>query len=365
MPKSLSVAIVKPVDGKCNLRCQYCYMWRYSNCARADEGCSKMNFATLKLLIDFFCSGQQDIEFIWHGGEPLLAGISFYRQVVEYQQKWLDRGKNIANFVQTNATLVNRNWARFFAENKFVAGVSLDGPAEYHNLVRCYKNGQGSFSDTMRGISILKAAGVFNGVSCCVSKVNHKYPNEILEFFIAHDIKSLKFLRVKGQDSHGNPYPHSISQQAYLEFLLSVLNRWIEIDDVDIEIRDLKSIIDLMLGGEFRECVYMGRCDIFATVYSDGSIYSCDALPKTREFYFGRVNQPVKDIRKSANLLKLIRMINIHKKFCGACEYFKICKSGCLQDYLPDLLRGGNSSCGDLKRYYTTVRSKLLEYDLL
>jgi uncharacterized protein len=112
----------------------------------------------LKAVIDFFCSDQDDIEFIWHGGEPLLAGLKFYREAVEIQRAWRQQGKKITNFLQANATLITPEWVRFFKENDFLIGVSLDGPKEFHDQVRCYSTGKGSYDEVMRGIDFVASS---------------------------------------------------------------------------------------------------------------------------------------------------------------------------------------------------------------
>ena len=95
-----------------------------------------MDESILKNTINFFCFHQDDVEFIWHGGEPLLAGKNFYRKVSSLQEKWLSKGKRITNFLQTNGTLVDESWASLFASIGFTIGVSLDAPEAFHNKFR-------------------------------------------------------------------------------------------------------------------------------------------------------------------------------------------------------------------------------------
>lgn len=144
--------IVKPVNGLCNLSCSYCYTSGLKECVAKN----RMRPEILKATIDFFCRDQNDVEFIWHGGEPLLAGLEFYRKAIEFQKIWEQQGKRITNFFQTNATLMNSEWNSFFAENDFFVGVSLDGPKEFHDQVRYYPNGKGSYDDVMKGIDLLR-----------------------------------------------------------------------------------------------------------------------------------------------------------------------------------------------------------------
>ncbi len=361
MEDSLSVVIIKPFDSECNLGCDYCYMQNILG------GQSVMSSRVSKSMINFFCFNREEVEFIWHGGEPLMVGIDFYKKIIQCQKFWLNRGVKIANFIQTNGTLVDQDWASFFSDHGFTVGVSLDGPSSVHNTVRRYKNGRSSFLATMRGVDILRKASVFNGVSCCVSGANYKDPIGTLNFFIENGIKSIKFLRVKGLDINGHPYQHSINQREYLDFLLKIFDQWIAIDDTDLEIRDIKSIVNLFLGGDFRECVYMGRCDKFATVYSDGSIYPCDALPKIPELYFGKVDDNPKTIRESQKIKRFVEILNDHKGECAGSRYINICRSGCLQDYGQSFFKedSSNSSCLDLQRYYSEIEKKLKKYSLI
>jgi len=165
---------------------------------QTDKKC--MNLATLKATVDFFCCQQSEVEFIWHGGEPLLAGIEFYRKAVEYQLEWKQRNRSISNFVQTNATLLNSEWADFFSENNFLVGVSLDGPKEFHDSYRLYPSKKGSHNEVMNGIELLRKVGIFNGVICSISSFSYKYPRQIFNFFISRDIKKLKFSGLKNID---------------------------------------------------------------------------------------------------------------------------------------------------------------------
>lgn len=361
MMLSNCLPIVKPFDNACNLKCLYCYM---KGVMRPLRKAQLMGDVTLHCLIDFFCSKQEDVEFIWHGGEPLLAGLDFFERVIAYQKPWIECGKEIKNSIQTNATLITKEWVLFFRKNKFSIGVSLDGPPKMHNAMRT--NGKcGSFDSVMQGIAMLRDAEVFNGISCCVSTANCYAPEEVFDFFISQGIKSMKFLRAKGLDRNGTSHPGSITSDQYIDFLLVIFKKWLEVDDPEIEIRDIKSIVDILLGGNFRECVYMGACCNYVTVYSDGSIYACDTLSQRDFLHFGNV----KDFTYSnLNFSKFIDFVELQKKSCEPCKWFKVCRGGCLQDRIlcSDMSRiTKNASCDSLKRFYPEITSVLKQYNLL
>ncbi len=321
----------------------------------------------LKAVIDFFCSNQDDIEFIWHGGEPLLAGLEFYRETVEIQRTWEKQGKKIRNFLQTNASLITSEWSHFFAENDFLVGVSLDGPKEFHDQVRCYSTGKGSYDEVMRGIDLLRQAGIFNGVICGISTVNREFPKEIFNFFIAENIKKLKFTRIKNIGHCDNISSLVISPAQYAAFMIAIFDHWLELDDSEVEIRDIQSVVNLILGGNKRECIYMGQCDQFVTVYSDGSIYGCDSFPKTDNLCFGNVFDEPTVVRSNSRLQTFRDLLEKRKEFCRTCDWYFICKGGCAKDYCGQLnsVEPLSEVCENLQRYFEHISTRIRSYGLI
>lgn len=361
---SVSTPIVKPVNGLCNIFCSYCYAIGLKEHAGIKN---RMRPEILKAIIDFFCRDQDDIEFIWHGGEPLLAGLDFYRMVAEFQSMWERRGKRITNFLQTNATLITPEWVRFFTENDFLIGVSLDGPKEFHDQVRCYSSGKGSYDNVMRGIDLLRGAEIFNGIICGISTANHRFPKEIFNFFIEKNIKKLKFARVKSIGNCSGVSSLVTSPAQYADFMIAIFDLWLEFDDPEVEIRDIQSVVSLILGGNKRECVYMGQCDQFVTVYSDGSIYGCDSFSKTGVLYFGSVLNEPAVVKSNSRLQSFRKLLRERKDRCQACDWYFICQGGCAKDCYEQLdsVEPLGEICENLKRYFGHISDKIRSYDLI
>lgn len=352
MYSPISVPIIKPVNGRCNLGCSYCYMNQIEEPQRSHN--SVMSDLTLESTVDFFCSNQDEIEFIWHGGEPLLAGKDFYKKARERQSHWILKGKRVANFLQTNATLIDDEWAELFAELGFFVGVSLDAPASVHQVLRQTKCGSSSLEQTLVGIEHLRRAGVFNGVSCCVGRQNVDQPAATLAFLRESDLKSIKFLRIKGAG------PESISADQFSDFLIAIFNLWIDIDDLGLEIRDIKSLTNQLLGGQIRECTMMGRCDQFVTVYNDGSIFACDSFANEDKLRFGSVFDNYQRVVKGDNFQSFLKTMVAAKSRCLGCDWFKVCQGGCLKDFVDS----GSGECHAKKSWFETVRKTLTEYGL-
>lgn len=353
MRNPLSIPIIKPVNGACNLGCHYCYM--LSILEPQKSNCDVMSREVLHATIDFFCSHQDNVEFTWHGGEPLLAGMEFYRDVSRLQKSWSSRGKRISNFIQTNGTLIDDEWAELFKEIGFFVGVSLDAPADVHDKLRTFTCGASSLSYVLRGIPKLIKNDIFNGVICCVGKSNFNRPREVLDFFLGQGVKSIKFLRTKGEESE------TISASQYADFLFRIFNLWIEIDDPDIEIRDIKSIVDILLGGEYRECTFTGRCDQFATVYSDGSIFPCDRFLNEPRLQFGTVLEPYAKVLSGENFQAFLAGIQTTKEPCRGCRRLSLCNGGCLKERLSN---EREDICQASQKLFEEIESALKRYGL-
>lgn len=357
------VPIVKPVGGRCNIQCYYCYF----NEKKIGKSMTVMNDDCLRSLIDQFCSKQESIEFVWHGGEPLLAGIDFYQRVVDIESKWSDKGKKIYNSIQTNGILINKRWAEFFAKNSFGVGVSLDGPSEIHDAIRVLKGAEGSFKMVMDGISVLREYRINPSVICCVSSVNNKFAKKIFHFLVTNGFKKIKFLQVQGRDEKGDLLPYSVTSEEYADFLISAFEELIKLDNPHVEIREIESIVNTLLGGDNRECMFAGECYKYITIYSDGSMYGCDSLPKIGEMRFGHIKDGLYSIESSENFKKFYsRMQGIHRE-CALCKWYNVCRGGCPQDYWPNILSqdSQNQFCGSLKKIFSEFEKILNTYGLL
>jgi len=148
---------VKPVGASCNLRCSYCYYLGKKD-LYPGEGSACMDYGLLeKYIISHIEASTEDIiMFSWHGGEPLLAGLEFYRKAVAFQKKHIPSGKSIINGIQTNGTLLDEEWCKFLSGENFMAGISIDGPDELHNRHRRDSSGHGSLNNVLRGMNFFR-----------------------------------------------------------------------------------------------------------------------------------------------------------------------------------------------------------------
>ena len=168
--------MLKPVGAVCNLACDYCYYLEKSKLYR-DNPKHVMSEELLEKFIEEYINSQTmpQVLFTWHGGETLMRPLSFYKRAMELQRKYAN-GRTIDNCIQTNGTLLTDEWCRFFKENNWLVGVSIDGPQEFHDEYRKNKQGKPSFVKVMQGINLLKKHGVeWNGMAV-VNDYNADYP---------------------------------------------------------------------------------------------------------------------------------------------------------------------------------------------
>ncbi len=175
--------MLKPAGSLCNLRCKYCYYLEKSK-LYDDNKNHVITDALLEKFIKEYIEAQTtpQVLFTWHGGETLMRPISFYRRALELQ-RYYARGRQIDNSIQTNGTLLNDEWCRFFKENNFLVGVSIDGPQEFHDEYRRNAMGKPSFHQVMKGIDLLNKHGVEWNALAVVNDFNADYPLDFYHFF--------------------------------------------------------------------------------------------------------------------------------------------------------------------------------------
>lgn len=187
--------MIKPCGSVCNLDCRYCYYLDKASLYGGHE--PKMSDELLEKVIKDYAEpvDMPEITFNWHGGEPLVAGIDFYRKAVELERKYCG-DKLINNTLQTNGTLVDSRWADFFAENRFLVGISIDGPQNVHDRFRSSKSGEPSFRSVMGGLLALRRAGVEFNTLTAVSKASEGHGAEIYSFLKTAGSHYMQFLPV-------------------------------------------------------------------------------------------------------------------------------------------------------------------------
>lgn len=293
------------------------------------------------------------VEFAWHGGEPTMAGIAFYKEALRLQKKY-GKARKIRNTLQTNATLLTDEYCRFFKTNGFLLGVSIDGPEALHNAYRKTPAGDGSFADTMHGIELLNKHCVEFNTLTTVNRVNMERPQEVYGFLreltdymqFLPVIESLGaqyelengqlFATPPGIRSAKIKHPvadFSVTPEGYGSFLCTVWDMWFEHDRGKKHVQLFDVAIGLLNGIPSSLCVHNPLCGHSGCVEANGDVYSCDryAFPS---YKLGNITET-----PPGELMEHNRSFGMHKT-CGLpddcldCKYIKLCFGGCPKDRL-------------------------------
>jgi uncharacterized protein len=316
------ITVIAKGTNSCNLACKYCY---------ADDSSEKgfMTDETLENMIEKTGDIHDNVDIIWHGGEPLLLPLKFYRKAVELQKKVDAKFKNS---IQTNGTRVTNEIFEFCKENNFGMGFSLDGPKELHDLTRPYKKGGSSFDKTLKAVKKAKELGLGGGIIVVLNKFNISKLNEIYEFANENQINLKLNPLINAGKACSNMDDLGIGPIKYGEALVKLFDRWFE-EDTSLRISPFNEYLNSFLTGKPGECTYSKSCqERYIAIAPDGEIYPCGRFDGVQEFYLGNINtdnlEEVLYSDKRVHLQKRVERV----EGCEPCEYNSICNSGCLHN---------------------------------
>lgn len=279
--------MAKPAGATCNLACEYCYYLEKKDLYSRRER-PYMSDATLERYIRTYIEAQTtpSVEFVWHGGEPTLRSLDFFRRAMELQKRYAG-GRTIANCLQTNGTLLTPEWCRFLHDNGWLAGISIDGPAEFHDEYRRTPAGKPTSTAVMKGIQLLKQYGVEWNAMAVVNDYNADHPLDFYNFFKNIGCRYLQFtpiverLKPDGHlasplDATGEVTPMSVTPQQWGNFLCAIFDEWVRKDVGQIFVQIFDSTLANWVGVSPGVCTLDTNCGHAAVMEHNGDVYSCD-----------------------------------------------------------------------------------------
>jgi len=270
---------LKPTGSLCNLGCHYCYYLKKEHLyPRGEPFRMPEDLLETYIIQQIEASPGQVISFSWHGGEPILLGLDYFKRIVQLQQRHKPRDRIIRNGIQTNGTLLNEAWCRFFAEEKFMVGLSLDGPAEMHNRYRLTKAQKPTHKQALRGYKLLRHFGVPCDILCVVNAENVRHPLQVYRFFKEIKAQYIGFLplveprpELEGCVSH-----RSVPAVAWGDFLSTVYDEWLSQDVGRVKVQIFEEAARTAFGQEHSLCIFRPVCGDIPVVEHNGDFYTCD-----------------------------------------------------------------------------------------
>lgn len=283
--------MLKPAGAHCNLACKYCYYLEKNKLYPTAQR-HLMSDEMLEQFTREYIEAQtmSQVLFTWHGGEPLLRSIDFYRKALSLQQKYAG-GRRIDNVIQTNGTLLTDEWCEFFAQNHWLVGISIDGPQPYHDHYRLTAAGKPSWKKVMQGIKLLKKHGVEWNAMAVVNAYNANHPLEFYRFFKENGCQFLQFTPIverltRHEDGRTlasladkdeiSLSEASVAPEQWGYFLCAIFDEWVRKDVGKIFVEIFDCTLANWMGISPGICAYSKECGHAGVMEHNGDVYSCD-----------------------------------------------------------------------------------------
>ena len=352
------LVMAKPCGPRCNMRCSYCYYIDKEESFPAGPLRMPEDLLEKYIVQRFEASPGPNTHFEWHGGEPTLLGVEYFRTIVRLQRKHKPEGRTVSNGLQTNGLLIDDEWAGFLAREAFSVGLSLDGPIDFHDRFRKTADRQPTHSRVTSAFHQLKERRVFCNVLCVLHSVNTAAPDRVYDFFRDMGASYIQFLPLV------NSGAASAAPGAIGDFLCRIFDRWIREDVGRTVVQIFDEALRPLYGVPHALCVHRETCGDAAVLEHDGGLYACDHFVDP-EHLLGNIRE-----RKLSDLAAGQAMVRFGRakkdtlpRVCRECEALSFCNGGCPKDRTaktPDGEGGLNCLCGAYKAFFHHSRPELM-----
>jgi uncharacterized protein len=356
LQKPLNHLLVKPAGPDCNMSCQYCFYRRKKDFFPQTK-IHRMDETVLERMIrELMEQGPKEVSISWQGGEPTLMGLAFFRKAIELEKRY-GQGKIVANGLQTNGLLIDRDWTAFLQQYHFLVGLSLDGPDAIHDHYRRGEGGQVSACQVREAAGRLLDAGVAVNALCVVNDFSVRFPEEIYCFFKSLGLIYMQFIPcVEGDPGLRLPTVFSVPPLAYGAFLCRLFDLWIadfSDDRPTTSIRFFESLLFSYAGLSPPECTLLPECGTYLVIEHNGEVFSCDffVAPEHRLGIIGE--RPLKDLLNSPKQQSFGHIKSRLPEECLLCRWLTFCRGGCLKDrFSGQDMTGLNYFCRAYKEFF-------------
>ena len=379
--------VAKPTGAACNLDCTYCFF--LSKELLYDQRRQQMSEETLDTYVRTFLDANPDgeVTMLWQGGEPTLRGLPFFKKAVELAERYRRPHQRVLHALQTNATLIDEEWAEFLAERDVLVGVSIDGPAHIHDSYRVNRAGRGSHAQVIRGWNLLRAAGVRCNILCTVHHANEHSPLAVYRYF--RDELGADFIqfipiveRVNRDDlnaaeagwrdnqllyrQHGTCVTsRSVLPRAYGDFLVEIFNEWIQRDVGSVFVQDFDSALGTFFTGS-TVCVHAPECGSNVALEFNGDVYACDHWVEPDWLVANIHVTELSAVPNTRVMREFAKKKNTYlPQKCRDCSVRRFCNGGCPKDrFVGDSGESGheqqNYLCEGYYHFYTSIKLDLV-----
>jgi serine-type anaerobic sulfatase-maturating enzyme len=368
--------LAKPIGPICNLDCKYCFYLEKENLYPDRQGRESWAMAedVLETYVREYIAAQDSpvVSFAWQGGEPTLLGVDFFRKVVDLQKQY-SNGKRVDNGFQTNGVLLDDRWSEFLAENRFLVGISIDGPQALHDRYRVDKGGQPTFDHVVRGIGYLKKHDVEFNTLTVVQRHNSHYPLDVYRFLREAGSGFMQFIPIVERVAEV-PSPDglvlispdssavarvsewSVEPLQYGRFLCAIFDEWVRYDVGKVFVQLFDVALESWMGLEPGLCVFRQTCGGALAIEHNGDVYSCDHYVYPENRLGNILENPLRAMVDSSQQRKFgSDKLDSLPAYCQKCDVRFACNGECPKHRFiktPEGEAGLNYLCTGYKLFF-------------
>ncbi len=359
--------MAKPTGAQCNLDCDYCFFLKKVNLYPGSD--FRMTDEVMESYIRQTIEGHQvpQVTIAWQGGEPTLMGLDFFRRAVDVEKKYLKPGMQIENTLQTNGVLIDKEWCEFLHENRFLVGLSLDGPKHLHDAYRKDKAGNSVFDRVIRAAHLMQGHKVEFNILCTVNAANSHHPLEVYRFF-RDEVKAryIQFIPIVERDNEtGNQEgtkitDRSVRPEQFGNFLVKIFDEWVRKDVGVMFVQLFDGILASYVRGYSTLCIFQPTCGEGCALEHNGDLYSCDHFVEPAYLIGNITKVPLTELISSQKQRAFgqAKSKNL-PRYCRECEFLFTCHGECPKNRVlntPDGEPGLNWLCAGLKEFFTHTK---------
>ena len=353
--------LIKPVSSSCNLNCSYCF-YKDVSAHREVSNYGIMSTDTLELVIKrIFEYAEGECTIAWQGGEPTLAGLSFFQSYLHLEQTYNAKGVHVNRSIQTNGYHLDAAWASFFSEYHFLVGLSLDGTQSSHDIFRKTKENENSFSSVISTIRLFKKFNVDYNI---LTVVNHETAQEVQKIYSFYQEQGFHYQQyiacLDPLEEKPGQHPWSLTPLQYGSFLIELFKLWYQ--DALIGrapyIRQFENYLGILLGFPPDACEQTGICGKQKVIEADASVYPCDFYVVDKYRLGNLEKSSIKELQETSIQQNFIRSSMLIPSNCKACIYSTLCRNGCRRHRL--YADGTNYFCQSYQMFFKECIPMLL-----
>jgi len=338
--RPLNSVLVKPSGPDCNLGCTYCFYLEKEKLFPETKVHRMSHEIQEEMIRQVMQQSGDAVSIVWQGGEPALMGLDFYKRAIELEKKY-GHGQEVGNGFQTNGTLLDVEWAKFFKKYDWLIGFSLDGPKHIHDRHRLDKGLHPTWEKVEEVARMLIAEGVAVNAMCCITDYSSNYAEELYNYYKNHGLTWMQFIPIVeiDKDDPTKVAPFSVTNEQYGKFLITLFDLWIndfKNGEPTTSVRHFESVFHSYVGLESPECTMMKECGPYVVIEHNGNVYSCDFFVEPRH-RLGNIRQSkIIDMLISKKQDEFGKVKTLLPRKCKFCPWYSKCFGGCTKDRIKD-----------------------------